>query len=158
MVERYGVYTMDEGILPDGGSTQWEAACQFSYGLDEEPGVVANGCLDGFGIGGASGEGNMQQGQFYGDTAGDMRGAFQNGLFPAVGDEERQVRRYEDSKRRLAKRANEIYRSLCEELALKQCFFYGFNAWSDFVDGKMSENAFYEMARAEAQDIASRNN
>jgi len=61
-----------------------------------------------------------------------------------------------EAKRKLAKKANRIYRSLCNELELGECFFNGFGAWSEFVEGKISETSFYEKAKEEARDIAGR--
>jgi len=61
-----------------------------------------------------------------------------------------------ETKRKLAKRANEIYRTLCDELELGECFFNGFGAWSEFVEGKINETSFYEKAKEEARVIAQR--
>ena len=74
------------------------------------------------------------------------------GLFDAS-DENHELTSLDESKKRLAKRANQIYRSLCEQFQLNECFFYGFRYWSEFVDGKISEASFYENARAEARNI-----
>ena len=48
-----------------------------------------------------------------------------------------------------AKRANKIYRRLCEAAGLKLCFFSSFSTWSDFVEGKITESEFLEQAKLE---------
>lgn len=101
--------------------------------------------------GGRPVEGGFGQGQLYGAQQGEMKIPFGTGMMNVSG--ETQDIHLEDTKKRLAKRANQIYRTLCDELEIRVCFFYGFSAWSEFVDGKISETRFYEAAKAEAQDV-----
>lgn len=99
-------------------------------------------------------EGGYERGQIYSTPKEEMPVPFGSGLVNVSNDGHGIG--MEDDKRRLAKRANQIYRTLCDELALQQCFFYGFRAWSEFVDGKMNETKFYEAAKAEAQDVVAK--
>lgn len=99
----------------------------------------------------------FDQGNFPGQSADTMRMPVATGMLD-VGTEGQDLNGIKDTKKRLAKRANQIYRSVCDELALKECFFYGFGAWSEFVDGKISENRFYEKAKAEARHIVEKQN
>jgi hypothetical protein len=98
-------------------------------------------------------ESGFGHGQAYGAPREELKAAF-TGLLHIPS--ERQDLQVQDTKKRLAKRANQIYRTLCDELALNECFFYGFRAWSEFVDGKISETKFYEAAKAEAEDVIAR--
>ncbi len=101
--------------------------------------------------------GNFDQGRFPGQPADSMRIPVGTGLLETDRDAQ-DMSGLKEGKKKLAKRANEIYRSLCDELALKECFFYGFGAWSEFVEGKISESGFYERAKAEAEDIITKQN
>jgi len=97
----------------------------------------------------------IDQSGLYGGPASDPNMALGQALYTAPGEGE-ELRDLNDSKRKLAKRANEIYRSLCSELELGECFFRGFGAWSEFVEGKISETCFYEKAKEEAHVIANK--
>jgi len=99
------------------------------------------------------GQGDVSQGRLYGGPEGQQKLPMGTAVFSASA-EGSGLHHLNASKRRLAKRANEIYRSLCDELELGECFFHGFGAWSEFVEGRLSESNFYEQARAEARVIA----
>jgi hypothetical protein len=54
----------------------------------------------------------------------------------------------EEQKERV-KRANRIYRKLCDATGLTFCFINSFATWSDFVEGKISELELLENAKLE---------
>lgn len=56
-------------------------------------------------------------------------------------------------KRQRAKRANRIYRKLCEAAGLKLCFLNSFGTWSDFVEGRITESEFLEQAKLEVEKM-----
>jgi hypothetical protein len=57
-------------------------------------------------------------------------------------------------KKERAKRANKIYRKLCEAAGLTLCFFNSFSTWSDFVEGRITESEFLEQAKLEIDKMA----
>ncbi len=57
------------------------------------------------------------------------------------------------AKKERVKRANRIYRKLCDATGLTFCFLNGFGAWSDFVEGKISEVEFLEKAKLEVEKM-----
>ena len=100
-------------------------------------------------------QGGVDQSRLYAGPGRDQNVPSGGALFGAAG-EGSNLSDLTETKRKLAKRANEIYRSLCSELELGECFFNGFGAWSEFVEGKISETSFYEKAKEEARVIAQR--
>jgi len=56
-------------------------------------------------------------------------------------------------KKERVKRANKIYRTLCETTGLTFCFFNSFAVWSDYVQGKISETEFLEKAKLEVEKM-----
>ncbi len=60
-----------------------------------------------------------------------------------------------EEKRRRARKANEIYRKVCKDVGVGLFFFEDFSSWSDFVEGKLDEEEFYEKARIELESILS---
>jgi histidinol phosphatase-like enzyme len=63
----------------------------------------------------------------------------------------------EKQKRDRAKKANKIYKQVCEDVGLKSCFFSNFGDWAEYVDGKMSDadfqsNAFVRARQMKAED------
>ena len=56
-------------------------------------------------------------------------------------------------KRERAKKANRIYKQVCEDLRLNACFFNNFGEWSDYVEGKMSDIEFQGHAVTRAQQM-----
>jgi hypothetical protein len=53
-----------------------------------------------------------------------------------------------------AKLANKIYRKVCMDSGLNNCFFKNFATWSDYIHGRISEAEFLEQARLEVQKMA----
>jgi len=51
------------------------------------------------------------------------------------------------------KRANKIYRTLCEATGLTFCFFNNFATWSDYVEGKINETEFLQKAKLEVEKM-----
>lgn len=52
-----------------------------------------------------------------------------------------------------ARAANKVYKQLCAESGMSGCFFNGFGAWSDYVQGKIDEAEFSEKARMEVEQM-----
>jgi hypothetical protein len=59
----------------------------------------------------------------------------------------------ERQRRERAKKANRIYKTVCENLNMNACFFNNFGEWSEYVGGKMSDAEFYSHAIARAQQM-----
>ncbi|MGO8942127.1 MAG: hypothetical protein ACLQJ7_00430 [Syntrophobacteraceae bacterium] len=55
--------------------------------------------------------------------------------------------------RERAKKANRIYRKICEDLDMDACFFSNFGEWSDYVEGKMSDAEFHGHTTARAEQM-----
>lgn len=51
------------------------------------------------------------------------------------------------------RQANRIYRKVCEENAMKLCFFSNFSAWSDYVEGRIEDAEFTRRARLELEKM-----
>ncbi len=56
-----------------------------------------------------------------------------------------------EQKRKRAKRANEIFRSISKSVGLDSFFFDKFLVWSDYVEGKLDEEEFTERVREEVK-------
>jgi hypothetical protein len=56
-------------------------------------------------------------------------------------------------KQERVKRANRIYRKLCEAAGLTLCFFTSFSTWKDYVEGRISESEFLEQAKLEIEKM-----
>lgn len=59
----------------------------------------------------------------------------------------------ESSRRKRARLANKIYRKVCVDSGLNQCFFMNFATWSDYVGGRISESEFIEKAVVEVEKM-----
>jgi hypothetical protein len=60
----------------------------------------------------------------------------------------------EDSEKKArVKRANRIYRTLCDSTGLSLCFFNNFAIWSEYVEGKITEQEFLEQAKLEVEKM-----
>jgi hypothetical protein len=59
------------------------------------------------------------------------------------------------AKKERVKRANRIYRKLCDATGLTFCFLSDFTTWSDFVEGKISELELMEKAKMEVEKMVS---
>lgn len=55
--------------------------------------------------------------------------------------------------RERAKKANKIYKQICEDLQLDACFFSNFEEWSQYVEGKMSDAEFQGHTIVRAQEM-----
>lgn len=55
----------------------------------------------------------------------------------------------EEDKKDRAKRANAIYKKVCEEAGLSLCFFNNFSTWSDYVKGQIDDSDFAQKAQQE---------
>lgn len=53
------------------------------------------------------------------------------------------------AKKERTKKANKIYKKVCDETGIEVCFFNNFSTWSEYVDGKMDDAEFYEKAKSE---------
>jgi len=71
-------------------------------------------------------------------------------------NEERRRLDEEKEKRERAKQANKIYRKVCQDEGLEVSFFQDFVSWSDYVEGKIDEEEFYDRVRAEVKRILAR--
>lgn len=67
-------------------------------------------------------------------------------------NEPKQLKEEEEKKER-AKRANKIYRQVCNEVGLKVSFFRDLKSWIDYVEGEISDSDFYEKVRLEVQKL-----
>ncbi|HQN19516.1 MAG TPA: hypothetical protein PKV86_10265 [Syntrophobacteraceae bacterium] len=56
-------------------------------------------------------------------------------------------------KKNRVKRANRIYRKLCDAAGLTFCFLSDFATWSDFVEGKISEEELTKKAKSEVEKM-----
>ena len=56
-----------------------------------------------------------------------------------------------EQKRKRAKRANEIYRAISRDAGLDSSFFDKFLIWSEYVEGKLSEEEYAERVREEVK-------
>ena len=56
-------------------------------------------------------------------------------------------------RRERAKKANRIYKQVCEDLHLSAFFFNNFGDWSEYVDGRMGDAEFYGHAMTRAQQM-----
>ncbi len=68
--------------------------------------------------------------------------------------EEARHQQEEKEKKERARRAAKIYKQVCAEAGMKVCFFHDFLSWSDFVEGKLTEEEFYARAKLEAEKIS----
>jgi len=59
------------------------------------------------------------------------------------------------ARRERVKRANRIYRKLCDASGLTFCFLSDFTTWSQYVDGKIGEQELMEKARQEIDRMIS---
>ena len=68
-------------------------------------------------------------------------------------DGEKKFTEEERLMRERAKKANRIYKQVCEDLQLDACFFSNFGEWSEYVEGKMSDAEFQGHAITQAQQM-----
>ena len=63
----------------------------------------------------------------------------------------------EKARKDRAKKANKIYKQVCEDLRLKACFFSNFGEWQDYVGGRMSDAEFETLAATRARQMMEEN-
>ena len=68
-------------------------------------------------------------------------------------DGEKKSSEEEKLMRERAKKANRIYKKVCEDLQMNGCFFNNFGEWSKYVEGRMSDAEFHGHAIARAQQM-----
>ena len=56
--------------------------------------------------------------------------------------------------RERAEMAGRIYRKACQDAGVTIHFFQNFAIWSDFVNGRISEEELYEKAMQELRELA----
>lgn len=59
------------------------------------------------------------------------------------------------AKKERSKKANQIYKKICDENGIEVCFFNNFSTWSEYVDGKMDDAEFYDKAKSEMTKMMS---
>jgi len=64
----------------------------------------------------------------------------------------------EKLRRQRAKKANRIYRQVCEDLRLTTIFFNNFGDWSEYVEGRMDDAEFYGHAMTRARQMMAEQN
>jgi hypothetical protein len=89
---------------------------------------------------GQAGTGFEQYSQTFGKYLSDKEG-------------EKNFSEEEKLRRQRAKKANRIYKQVCEDLRLSACFFNNFGDWSEYVDGRMSDAEFHGHAMTRAQQM-----
>lgn len=89
-------------------------------------------------------------GGYVGQSSMDQRTVENLGQYPQtfeVGfsdkDEDSKFSDEEKLMRKRARKANRIYRQVCEDLQLDACFFSNFGEWSEYVEGRMSDDEFH---------------
>ncbi|MEM5785983.1 MAG: hypothetical protein AAGU11_01615 [Syntrophobacteraceae bacterium] len=64
----------------------------------------------------------------------------------------------EKERRDRARKANKIYKSVCEDMGLKACFFSNFRDWTEYVEGNMSDAEFKLIAAEKARQMMAEEN
>ncbi len=72
-------------------------------------------------------------------------------------DDHKEFSEDEQQRKDRAKRANRIYKQVCEDVGLKACFFSNFGDWSEYVDGRMSDAEFQTIAASRARQMMEEN-
>lgn len=100
-------------------------------------------------------DGNISESQLSDQAKSDMQELAKSfGKFFFVDkNEERRRLDEEKEKRERAKQANRIYRKACQDAGLEVSFFQDFVSWSDYVEGKIDEEEFYDRVRAEVRQV-----
>ena len=80
------------------------------------------------------------------------------GKYLSEKDGEKKFTEEERLRRERAKKANRIYKQVCEDLQLNACFFNNFGDWSEYVEGKMSDAEFQGHAITRAQKMMANQN
>jgi len=109
---------------------KFSVACSPFASSDINPGLAAG-----------QGAGSLEQyshtfGEYFSDKVGEKKSS----------EEEKLIRER-------AKKANRIYKQVCEDLQMEACFFSNFGEWSEYVAGKMSDAEFQGHALTRAQQM-----
>ncbi len=80
------------------------------------------------------------------------------GKYLSEKDGEKKFTEEERLRRERAKKANRIYKQVCVDLQLNACFFNNFGDWSEYVEGKMSDDEFQGHAITRAQKMMANQN
>jgi hypothetical protein len=96
-------------------------------------------------LGGQAGTGIEQYSQTFGKYLSDKGG-------------EKNFSEEEKVRRERAKKANRIYKQVCEDLRLNACFFNNFFDWSEYVGGRMSDAEFQGHVMTRAQQMVADQN
>jgi hypothetical protein len=80
------------------------------------------------------------------------------GKYLADKEGEKNFSEEEKQRRERAKKANRIYKQVCEDLRLGACFFNNFGDWSEYVDGRMSDAEFHGHAMTRARQMMAEEN
>jgi hypothetical protein len=75
------------------------------------------------------------------------------GKFPSDKEGDKKSSEEEKLMRERAKKANKIYKQVCEDLQMGACFFSNFGEWSQYVEGKMSDAEFHGHVVTRAQEM-----
>lgn len=75
------------------------------------------------------------------------------GKYLVVEKDDRKLEERETEKKERAKRANKIYKKVCDDTGLTACFFRDFSTWSEYVKGNMAESEFYAKAKSEMEKV-----
>ena len=103
-------------------------------------------------------DGNISESQLSDQAKSEMQELSKSfGKFVFVDkNEERKRTEEEEEKRERARQANKIYRKACRDEGFEVSFFQDFVSWSDYVEGKINEEQFYDRARAELKRALTR--
>ena len=113
---------------------EFEATCsQLSGGVGQNP------------LAGQAGTGFEQYTQTFGKYLSDKEG-------------DKNFSEEEKLRKERAKKANRIYKQVCEDLHMNACFFNNFGDWSEYIGGRMSEAEFQGHAMTRAQQMAADRN
>jgi hypothetical protein len=80
------------------------------------------------------------------------------GKYLSEKDGEKKISEEERQRRQRAKKANGIYKQVCEDLHLGACFFSNFGDWSEYVNGNMSDAEFHGHVITRAQKMMANEN
>ncbi len=104
-------------------------------------------------------------GGYVGQSSMDQRTAENLGQYPRTFEDsfseidgDSKVSDEEKLMRERARKANRIYRQVCEDLQLDACFFSNFGEWSEYVEGRMSDDEFHGRTITLAQKMVADQN
>ncbi|MGC8490722.1 MAG: hypothetical protein ACP5SH_03180 [Syntrophobacteraceae bacterium] len=85
------------------------------------------------------------------ENFGQRAQTFGNGFPDKYG--EKKFSKDEEQVRERARKANRIYKQVCEDLQLNACFFSNFGEWKEYVEGRMSDDEFQDRTTTLAQTM-----